>query len=202
MWEQQEVMQKQEVMQVQEQKVMQVHKMGHEHQETVQVQEQQMQEVVWVQEQHEGVQEQGVVWMREQEQVQCSSRCRCGACPSLLNCLIAQVDSGVHLSLSSPQLLRAAIARAGGRCGCHGKGPWCRSGVLPSGGGCLGNTIPSAGAWGEPRAGLQVETLRTSAFFPPLLTWLIAPTRDLALERCKRAGQSARCRQPSSHLVA
>ena len=143
MWEQQEVMQKQEVMQVQEQKVMQVHKMGHEHQETVQVQEQQMQEVVWVQEQHEGVQEQGVVWMREQEQVQCSSRCRCGACPSLLNCLIAQVDSGVHLSLSSPQLLRAAIAQAGRQAG--GVGAVGR--VLGAGLAC--SQVVGA-AWGTP----------------------------------------------------
>lgn len=73
-------------------------------------------------------------------QVQCSSRCRCGACPSLLNCLIAQVGSGVHLPSLSPQLLRAAIAQAGG-VGAMGRVP----GMLTSGRGCLGSTVPSVG---------------------------------------------------------
>lgn len=36
----------------------------------------------------------------------------------------------------------------------------------------------------------EFETLRISAFFPPLPTWLIISTEDLGLERRKHAGQS------------
>lgn len=72
-------MQEQEVVQGQEQEVVQAHEVGHEHWEVVQeqqaqevvkerkavwVQKQQVQEVVWVQRQHEGVQEHRVVWVR------------------------------------------------------------------------------------------------------------------------------------------
>lgn len=50
------------------------------------------------------VEEQGVVWMPEE------GWCRGGACPSLLNYLIAQAGSGVHLSSPSSYLLRAVTA--------------------------------------------------------------------------------------------
>lgn len=63
------------------------------------------------------------------------SRCRCGASPSLLKCLIAQVGSGVPLTSPSPQLLGAAIAQAGAG-GAVGRVP---------GVGCLGSSIPSVG---------------------------------------------------------
>lgn len=61
--------------------------------------------------------------------------------------------------------------------------------MLTSGGVCLGSTVPSVGTRGEPHVGLQLKTLRISAFFLPLLIWLISPTQDLGSEGHKRAGQ-------------